>query len=63
MEVLVNIDEKMIALIENHSKKNLNSIITEALTNWTNQNITKCPVDKNFCNSSEPCNNCPKAKF
>jgi hypothetical protein len=62
MEVTVNIDENMIALLGSYRTKDLNSIIIEALTNWTNQNIIKCPIDKRFCNNKEPCNNCTRAK-
>jgi hypothetical protein len=62
MEVTVNIDENILAQLKNHSDRDLNSIVTEALSNWTNQNTVKCPIDTKYCNSKEPCNNCPKAK-
>ncbi len=62
MEVTVNIDENILNLLKSHSDKDLTSIVTEALSNWTNQNITKCPIDTKYCNSKEPCNNCCRAK-
>lgn len=62
MEVTVNIDENVLALLRSHTNKDLTSIIMEALSNWTNQNITKCPIDTKYCTSKEPCNNCWKAK-
>ncbi|HUK85732.1 MAG TPA: hypothetical protein VLU95_07705 [Candidatus Acidoferrum sp.] len=62
MEVTVNIDENTLAILKTHSDKDLTSIVTEALSNWTNQNIAKCPIDKKYCTSKEPCNNCCKAK-
>jgi len=62
MEVTINIDENMLAVLKSHSNKDLTSIITEALATWTNHNIIKCPVDTKYCNSNEPCNNCSRAK-
>ena len=62
MEVTVNIDENILALLKSHSDKDLTLIVMEALSNWTNKNITKCPIDTKYCNSKEPCNNCSKVK-
>ena len=62
MEVTVNIDENTVALLRSQTNKDLDSIVAEALSNWTSRNITKCPIDSKYCNSTEPCNNCCKAK-
>lgn len=62
MEIMVNIDDKTLTLLKAHSGKDVGSIISEALTNWTNENIPACPIDNAFCNCKEPCNNCHKVK-
>jgi hypothetical protein len=35
-------------------------VVNEALNKWTNDNMFRCPLDENFCASTEPCNNCQK---
>jgi len=60
MELSIKIDEKMLSVIKRHTSRDVSSIIDEALSKWTNENILRCPLDSNFCYSKEPCNNCSK---
>ena len=60
MEVKIIVDEELVCLINSSTKKDISSVMTEALNQWAKQNITKCPIDEKYCTSKEPCNSCSK---
>jgi hypothetical protein len=62
MEINVEINERTLSLIRSYAKKDVTSIVNEALVKWTHENMFRCPLDENFCSFSEPCNSCPKSK-
>jgi len=62
MEIKVDVNEKTLLLIKGYGKKDVETIVNEALTKWTSENMFKCPIDEGFCTSTEPCNSCSKSK-
>ena len=60
MKIDIDIDEKTVSLLRSCNKKDIASIITEALAKWITENVIKCPIDEDFCIFNEPCNSCPK---
>ncbi len=63
MEVSINVNENWVQQIKRSSKKDLNSIIVEALEQCMKNNLLKCPIDEDYCTFNEPCNNCSKTKL
>ena len=62
MEINVDVNEKTLSLIKGYGKKDVDTIVNEALTKWAGENMFKCPIDEAFCSSMEPCNSCSKSK-
>ncbi len=60
MEVNVTVEDKVASLITSSTKKDMGSVMTEALDQWMKRNLFKCPFDENYCASNEPCNHCSK---
>jgi hypothetical protein len=62
MEISIAIDENLLSVIKASTKKDLRSIVAEALNRWAKENLLRCPLDESYCVSTEPCNNCTKFK-
>jgi len=60
MEISVNVDEKTLTLIKDYFKKDVDSVVNEALSNWTKERVLHCPLDGKDCMRAEPCNSCSK---
>jgi hypothetical protein len=62
MEVSVTVEESIVCLITSAAKKDMGTVLAEALEQWMKRNLPKCPVDETYCKLNEPCNNCSKIK-
>jgi hypothetical protein len=62
MEISITVEDSLVCLVTSSTKKDINSIIDEALDQWIKRNVLKCPIDGNYCVSRQCCNNCSKFK-
>ncbi len=60
MEVNLTVDEDLIWLIANSTKKEINLAMTEALNQWVERNLPRCPFDEKYCASTKQCNSCSR---